>query len=75
MPSVKVLGVVNVVINSVKVQTIYKFGQGSINSQEPIQYEKKLIHNTKEYLIAEMDERKWKEMAEYVLHQELIHFH
>ena len=47
----------------------------TINSQEPIQYEKKLIHNTKEYFIAEMDERKRKEMAKYVLHQELIHFH
>ena len=44
----------------------------TINQQDSVEYEKKLILNTKEYLIAEMEERKRKEMAEYVLHQELI---
>ena len=44
----------------------------TMNQQDSIEYEKKLILNTKEYLIAEMEERKRKQMAEYVLHQELI---
>ena len=44
----------------------------TMNQQDLVEYEKKLILNTKEYLIAEMEERKRKEMAEYVLHQELI---
>jgi hypothetical protein len=44
----------------------------TMNQQNSVEYEKKLILNTKEYLIAEMEERKRKEMAEYVLHQELI---
>jgi len=44
----------------------------TMNQQDSVEYEKKLILNTKEYLLAEMEERKRKEMAEYVLHQELI---
>lgn len=44
----------------------------TMNQQDSVEYEKKLILNTKEYLIAEMEERKRKELAEYVLHQELI---
>ncbi len=36
----------------------------TMNQQDSVEYEKKLILNTKDYLIAEMEERKRKEMKQ-----------